>query len=187
MLRAAASAFPTPHSRTLLGGAVAARASGVFGLLGSSTAISLELSFVVALALSATQGGMLQRALAVGISGGLGAATLVSPFDTAISLSILHNLTPLVFLWEISKPGSRRRTMTLALIAFVGLPILVATGLPRIALATAGFVAPSVDPLGAGPLGDHLYVYVLSHLLSADPRSTYSPRRLSHNARIMPP
>src|SRR5262249_23621522 len=52
------------------------------------------------------------------------------------------------------------RVMLLALLVFVGLPILVATGLPRLALAAAGVVAPSIDPLGTGPLGDHLYIYV---------------------------
>ena len=57
--------------------------------------------------------------------------------------------------------------MTLALTAFVGLPILVATGLPRIALAAVGLVVPSIDPLGAGPLGNHLYVYVPSQLQGA--------------------
>jgi hypothetical protein len=144
----------------LLVGAVAARTGGVFGLLNSATAVTLELCFVAALALSAAQGSPLQRTLAVGVGGALGVATLVSPFDTAISLSILHNLTPLAFLWEILQPRSRRRMMTLALIVFVGLPILVATGLPRMALAAVGVVAPSIDPLGATPLGDHLYIYV---------------------------
>jgi hypothetical protein len=153
----------------LLAGAVAARAGGVFGILNSPTAVTLELCFVAALALSAAQGGLLQRTLAVGLACVLGTATLVSPFDTAISLSILHNLTPLAFLWEISRPnssqfGSRWRVMLLASLVFVGLPLLVATGLPRLALAAAGVVAPSIDPsidpLGASPLADHLYIYV---------------------------
>jgi hypothetical protein len=144
----------------LLAGAVAARAGGVSGFLDPQTAMMLELSFVVALALSAAKGGLLQQALAVGIALALGVATLVSPFDTAISLSILHNLTPLAFLWEISRPGSRLRVMAVALFAFIGLPLLVATGVPRLALAAVGFVAPSIDPFGAGPLANHLYVYV---------------------------
>jgi hypothetical protein len=144
----------------LLAGAVAARIGGVSGFLDPQAAIMLELSFVVALALAAAKGGLLQQVLAVGLALALGVATLVSPFDTAISLSILHNLTPLAFLWEISRPGSRFRVMGLALVAFIGLPLLVATGLPRLALAAAGVVAPSIDPFGAGPLANHLYVYV---------------------------
>ncbi len=152
----------------LLAGAVMARVGGVFGFLSLVPAITLELSFVAALALSAAHGGPLpQRVLAVGVGCFLGVATLASPFDTAIVLSILHNLTPLAFLWEISPARSRRRIMTLASIAFVGVPILVATGLPRLALATVGIVAPAIDPLGAGPLGNHLYVYVPVALLAA--------------------
>jgi hypothetical protein len=144
----------------LLAGAVAARASGVFGLVGSATAVPLELGFVAALALSAARGGMLQRGLALGIAGVLGLATLAAPFDTAISLSILHNLTPLAFLWEISRPGWRWRIMLLAVLVFIALPLLVATGLPRLVLMSAGILAPSIDPLGAGPLAEQLYVYV---------------------------
>jgi hypothetical protein len=144
----------------LLAGAVASRAAGVFGLLDPQTAVMLELSFVVALAMTAASGGWRQQLLAVGIALALGVATLVSPFDTAISLSILHNLTPLAFLWEISQPKSRLRVMSLASIAFIGVPLLVATGWPRMAFAAAGVAVPSIDPLGAGPLADHLYVYV---------------------------
>jgi hypothetical protein len=46
------------------------------------------------------------------------------------------------------------------LLVFVGLPLLVATGLPRLALAAAGVVAPPIDPMSASPLSDHLYIYV---------------------------
>lgn len=160
----------TPYAATigpLLAGAIGARASGVFGLLNTPTAAIIELSFVTALALTAARGDFRQRALAVGVSVALGIATLVSPFDTSIALSILHNLTPLAFLWEISRPGLRRRVMTLALLAFVGLPVLVATGLPRMALASVGIGVMSIDPIGAGALGSHLYIYVPTPLLGS--------------------
>jgi hypothetical protein len=150
---------------TLLAGAVAARSSGVFGILDLPVAVTLELGFVVALALSAAQGGLLQRTLAVGIASVLGLATLASPFDTAISLSILHNLTPLAFLWEISQGKSRWRVMLPAFLVFIALPILVATGLPRLALAAVGMLTPSLDPLSVSPLSDHLYIYVPVPLL----------------------
>src|ERR1700754_4763588 len=52
----------------LLAGAVAARAGGVFGILGPAVAVTLELSCVAALALSAAQGGLIQRALALGLA-----------------------------------------------------------------------------------------------------------------------
>ena len=148
-----------------LAGAVAARASGLFGLVDPAKALMLELSCVVALALSAAAGGVAQRALALAIAGGLGLATAFAPFDTAVSLSILHNLTPLALIWEITPAPARRRVMPLALLAFLVLPLLVASGLPRLALQAAGLSGPGLDPIGAGTLEDHLYVYVPRPLL----------------------
>jgi hypothetical protein len=49
--------------------------------------------------------------------------------------------------------------MVAATLGFLGLPLLVASGLPREILSAAGLLAHS-DPLGAGPLSAHLYVYV---------------------------
>jgi hypothetical protein len=46
------------------------------------------------------------------------------------------------------------------LAAFVGLPLLVATGLPREALTSLLGAVPALDPLHAGSLDAHLYVYV---------------------------
>src|SRR6185436_6236478 len=92
----------------MLAGAVAARSGGVLGFIDPTDAVVVELSFVVALALSAAAGKWPRRILGVGIAGALGVATLAAPFDTAISLSILHNLTPLAFLYEIVPPRSRR-------------------------------------------------------------------------------
>jgi hypothetical protein len=50
--------------------------------------------------------------------------------------------------------------MAAATAVLLGLPLLVATGLPRIALASLGIEGGGADPVGAGPLVDHLYVYV---------------------------
>lgn len=146
--------------------AAAARAAGVFKLADPATAITAELSAVVLLALTAAAGGLLQRATALLLAAGIGGATLAAPFDTAVAFSILHNLTPLAFLYEIAPPSQRRRVMALALAAFVGLPLLVATGLPRLALAALGIPALELDPIGAGALADHLYVYVPRPLLA---------------------
>jgi hypothetical protein len=96
---------------------------------------------------------------------------LSAPFDTAVALSILHNLTPLAFLWEITRDGSRRGmtragVMPVAGLAFIGLPLLVATGLPRLLLESWGLAMSEADPLGAGPLASQLYVYVPAPLLN---------------------
>lgn len=150
----------------LLAGAASARVLGVFQVVDGSLAIMLELSCVVVLAASAADGSGPRSALAIGIAACLAIATLVAPFDTVISLSILHNLTPLAFLWEILPARHRLLGMAMAGVAFIGMPLIVATGIPRAALAGLGLIAPAIDPLGAGPLARHLYVYVPAPLLS---------------------
>lgn len=141
----------------LLAGAVTARALGVFHILETELTVPAELAFVTALALAAADGASPRSAVAVALGIAIGAATLLAPFDTIIALALLHNLTPLAFLWEILSPRVRRLGMPIALVAFLGLPILVATGWPRLAL---GGVVSGLDPLGAGGVADHYRAYL---------------------------
>jgi hypothetical protein len=147
----------------LLGAIVTARACGVFGVVDPMRAMTAELFLVVALALSAAAGPLVRCVLAVTVATALGVATTIEPYETAIVLAVLHNFTPLAFLWEITPRHDRARVMILALTVFVALPLLVATGLPRQLLAALSL--PSLDPLAAGPLSDQLYVYAPASLL----------------------
>jgi hypothetical protein len=122
--------------------------------------VPIELSLVVLLALTLVDGSLGQRIAAILIALLIGGATAVSPFDTLVVLALLHNLTPLGFLWQITPRVSRLRVMSLAAFGFVGLPLLVATGWPRLALAGLLGSGTQFDPLGAGPLQHHLSVYV---------------------------
>ncbi len=149
----------------LLVAAATARALGVYNLIAPPVAVTLELSLVVLLALSAASGPFPRTVLAVAIASAIGVATALAPFDAAIALAVLHNLTPLAFLWEILPPHERRSAIPFALGVFVALPLLVATGLPRELLSQAGIVAPTLDPFRAGPLAAHLRVYVPAPLL----------------------
>lgn len=151
----------------LLAGAAGARALGVFDILDTQVAVVAELACVAALALSAAQGRGIRSTLAIGVAMLLAVATLVAPFDTVITLALLHNLTPLAFLWELLPSHARRQGMALAFVAFIALPLLVATGMPRLALTGLGLELPSLDPLGAGPIARHLYVYLPSPLLGS--------------------
>ncbi len=141
----------------LLAGAVTARALGVFHLLDTALTVPAELAFVTALALAAADGATPRAGLAVVLGVGIGTATLLAPFDTIITMALLHNLTPLAFLWEILPPRARRLGIPIALAAFLGLPLLVATGWPRLAL---GGAASGLDPLGAGSVVDHYRAYL---------------------------
>jgi hypothetical protein len=139
---------------------VAARALLVFHLVPAKIEVPVELSLVVLLALSLVDGTPSQRFLAIAVALAIGAATAVSPFNTSVAMAVLHNLTPLGFLWQITPHQRRPRVMSLASLGLVGIPLLVATGLPRLALTAFGGSLPEFDPLGAGPIDDHVYVYV---------------------------
>jgi len=152
----------------MLAGAVMARVLGVLHLLDSPAAIALELYCVVMLAVSAAGGSAATSLSAIGAGTALAMATLAAPFETLIALSVLHNLTPLAFLWEVLPPRLRRTAMPPAFAAFLGLPLLVATGFPRALLGSAGFPGRDLDPLGAGPVADHLYIYVPTPLLEQE-------------------
>lgn len=148
----------------LLPAIVAARAATVFHLVPPRLGVPIELAGVAALALACAGGSAGQRGLALVVGGTLGGATALAPYGTAVTLSILHNLTPLGFLWQIVPRPRRTVAMLGAAGAFLGLPLLVATGWPRMLLGAAS----PADPLGAGPLAAHLYVYVPPAVAASD-------------------
>lgn len=139
---------------------VAIRSCVVFHVVPAEWGVPAELTGVVVLALACARGPLRQRVAALAAAVTLGTAALVSPFVTAAGLSILHNLTPLGFLWQLAPRALRPRVMMPALAAFLGLPLLVATGLPRMMLAAFIGAGGNLDPLHAGPVATHFYVYV---------------------------
>ncbi|HEX7776189.1 MAG TPA: hypothetical protein VF449_06650, partial [Parvibaculum sp.] len=138
----------------------ATRTAAVFHFVPAKVALPGELGLVALLALSVAGGSVRRRIAALVIGFGIGAAAALAPFDTAITFSILHNLTPLGFFWQLVPARQRLRVMAPATFGLVGLPLLVATGLPRLALSGAGLGDPGFDPMNAGSLGAHLFVYV---------------------------
>ncbi len=144
----------------LLPAIVAFRTATVFHLIPPTLGVTAELCGVALLALCCVQGSGTRRTVALVVAGSLGGATALAPYDTAISLAILHNLTPLGFLWQIVPSKKRGWAMSWAVAGFVGLPLLVATGWPRAALLWLLGPAGEIDPLHAGALAAQLYVYV---------------------------
>lgn len=145
---------------------VAMRACVVFHLVSPELDVPAELGGVTMLALACARGSFSQKAVALLVAGVLGGATALAPFTTAVSLAMLHNLTPLGFLWQIAPRANRRRLMAGAAFAFIGLPLLVATGWPHKALDALLGSLPIFDPLHAGPLKAHLFVYVPSQFVA---------------------
>jgi hypothetical protein len=138
---------------------VAARTATVFQLLPAQIDVVFELSLVVLLALSVAVGGWPQKVAAVAVALAIGAATFASPYETTVVFAILHNFTPLGFLWQLLPAGRRGPALTAATLGLVGVPLFVASGLPFDVLAAHGILSDA-DPMGAGSLGAHLHVYV---------------------------
>jgi hypothetical protein len=138
----------------------AIRTATVLHAVPPEIGVPAELAAVAVMILACAQGAMQRKAVAITAGILLAVATLLAPFDTAVALSVLHNLTPLALLWQLAPGGRRRRIMLPATALLLGLPLLIATGLPRLALLGAAAVAGGSDPLDAGPLARHLSVYV---------------------------
>lgn len=150
----------------LLAAIVAARIAGLVHILRPETEPPLELGLVAVLALTAARGSAAARVAAIGLGLLIGVLAMADPFETTIGFSVLHNLTPLGFLWQLAPRRHRAAVMGWAGAAFVGLPLLVASGAPRLALAALGIGGAQIDPLAAGPLAADLPVYVPYRLLS---------------------
>ncbi|MFN3198225.1 MAG: hypothetical protein ACE366_07375 [Bradymonadia bacterium] len=148
----------------LLAGVVSARVLSMLDVITSAQGRTVELSLVallVAVSLPALWArSMLRAAAGLGLVVAVAWGTQVAPVTTAVVLAGLHNLTPVGFIAEGAPETSRRRWVTGAVIVFLALPALIATGWPYQALAPLGITALEWSPLGAGTLSDHLPVYV---------------------------
>jgi hypothetical protein len=161
-----------------LAGVVGLRAAGALGLWGGAPAAQLELALIAALAVMcapALRGLPARWALPLGLGlAALCAGLLLDPLLTMVCLAVLHNWTPAAFLAEALPAADRRRGRALGLLAFVGLPLLIASGLPGAALtalhpAAAAALFGATLP-GAGPLTAHIGVY-LPRALQAAPEA----------------
>jgi hypothetical protein len=123
-----------------------------------------ELMGLAVLAVLAAQGANARTLLAGATGAAFVLAALLSPFDALVWVAVLHNLTPLGLLWRAAPPDSRTKIVAVATAGLLALPLLVATGLPRLLLQPW---APEVlfDPLAAGPLAKNLFAYVPPSLL----------------------
>jgi hypothetical protein len=83
---------------------------------------------------------------------------VVSPVHAFLAFALLHNLTPLGFVAEAMP--HRKDAIGLAALAMVGVPLVIATGLPLALVAAAGAHFPDATVLSTGPLTDHLASFV---------------------------
>jgi hypothetical protein len=157
--RRLASVYWAPIA-ALLAVIVAARACVVFGAAPAAIGAPLELGAGALLALICARGAGAQKIVALTVAGAIGGAALISPFTTSVAVAILHNFTPLGFLWQIAPRAERARVMAAAGCGLLLLPLLAASGGAHWALDALGVPPSPLDPLGAGPLAAQLGVYV---------------------------
>jgi hypothetical protein len=122
----------------------------------SGGATSLELALVAALALvGAALARRLGRVvwLAALASAALVAGLTTAPTPTILLLAALHNLTPIGFLAEALPANERRRGLLVASALLLGVPALVATGLPWQLATAAGLGWPEASLLDTSGLG----------------------------------
>lgn len=149
-----------------LGAIVALRVAALCGVTLRGWHIHLELGLVWALAAGVLpwvyrSGGMRALLAGVALCVGLAVGLALSPIATILVLAVLHNITPVGFLAELAPDrATRRRWVAVSVLLCVGLPLLIATGLPWRALASVGLYLPDWTPLPAGPLAEQLGVYL---------------------------
>ncbi len=132
----------------------------MFGLAPLEVGAPVELGAGALLARVCARGAFTRKLVALSVAGAIGGATLIAPFTTSVAVAIAHNFTPLGFLWQIAPPVVRRRVMAAAGFGLLLLPMLAAMGGADWMLTALGASPRSLDPLGAGPLAEHLGVYV---------------------------
>lgn len=132
---------------------------------------SLELGLVSLLAITALvavrpagRGPALVAAAVVAL---LCAGAYAAPLTALVILAVLHNLTPVGFLAERFEGAARRRTLIACALAFVVIPITVATGVFRSAWQAAGFPVPGGSFWRVGDVEQHLGVFVPPGLIDS--------------------
>lgn len=146
--------------------AVTALAAATLRLVSARMTVTIELAAAAGLVVGALC--LMHRRRLVGAAIGmlLAVGAVVAPFQLLLGLAILHNLTPLGFFAEALSGPARRRALALLAVPLIGLPLLIATGLPFAVLARLGLALPEAGFLASGPLTLNLGAYVPAGLVS---------------------
>jgi len=163
---------PTLHQRlaltlaALLVCVVGMRVASMTGVVSSRAALMGELGVVIMLATlvlpTLWERGGASFGAGILVCLGLVVGVSLSPIHTVLLLAVLHNATPIGFLVEAARSGRRAAVAVSAGTLFVGVPLVIATGLPAAALGAVGLAAPEFSLLPTGPLGAHLGAYLPS-------------------------
>ena len=144
------------------------RVARQLGLLSASQGTVLELAIGLALCLAVVPLLARRSAPALGLGLALGLGIAVSPIHTLLVIAVLHNLTPLALLADAAPSHRRREVVAWASVVFVLVPLVVLSGIPRLALAGLGMVAPELGATVWGPIDQHMRAYLPPEVLTRD-------------------
>ncbi len=141
---------------------VAARISALLHVALPFDRGALELSLLAALLLVTAFAAPAQRRVAALACTALvvGFGLVAPPAATLALLAFAHNLTPLGFLAERLRGGARRATLALALLAFVGVPLLLLAGGGDRLLEILSIPSSDGAFLAIGEVDDHFSAFL---------------------------
>jgi hypothetical protein len=143
---------------------ICVRCLAISQVLTTEVGLSIELGIVAILVLLVLpylwSSGWLTRVGTIGFLGALVIGTWYAPLTTILVFAMLHNLTPIGFLFERLRGSQRQQTMLLCLGAFVVVPLIIMSGWPHQLLSGGGWVHQNVNFFQLPSLVSQLGAYV---------------------------
>lgn len=140
------------------------RASALFGYLPRSLSQQIELlaglGLVVVTLPRWMRASLPSAASGIAATSFLVAGLLWYPTEVLLIVAVTHNWTPIPLIGEALTQADRSALRGYAFVLFVGLPALIATGLPRALLDIAGIASDGVLLLDPGSLSDNYGAYL---------------------------
>lgn len=143
---------------------VCARAAMVFRIAPASIAFNAELSLVLVLVLIAygymPASNKTMRWTGLLFIAGLAFGLVISPVTTVLVLAVLHNLTPVGFIVELTPSPQRKLALGLTSLCLIGIPLLIASGALSWLLDLVIVRQENFSIFPTGPLEKHLGAFL---------------------------
>ena len=151
---------------------VGLRLARALGWWTGTASIEAELAVVAglgAIVLPTLAGaGLVPLLLGGAVVAAVGIGLVTVPVWTMLTLACLHNWTPVGFLVEGLPSAERRHGLAMGVVAFLAVPVAIASGIPGAALAALGASWPELSVLPSGNLYSNLGAYLHVAVKDAD-------------------
>jgi hypothetical protein len=136
---------------SLVAGIAIVRSAVITGLLPVAFGVGIEIVIGAGLAALAAVVSPARPMMIAGLVLVFTALAIASPLHALMTMALLHNLTPLGFFAEALPAREARSVIARLTIPFLVIPLVIATGLPREAIAGFADVSATWMPIAAGP------------------------------------